>query len=421
MKKQNVVNLSDGAYENAMTGLGIPGIDKNEDTRVSLSVNEPNYISLASQYAKDGIVGRLVDIPPLKALKSPITIVGDDEGTSFKELSSIGFFDSVTLAGKYARLFGGAILITLYDDGGQLETAVPKNARVIGYRVFSPYRTPITMADISSDPASPFFNDVAMWNVDLRSGKRIRVHPSRVTLFKGNALCDPLDVSVRAQIFGISEIERVNESIKKLAPAFGGLASMLQENGICVFSLAGMNSLLASPDNGANKINTRMSIVKRCMSSFRAVVQDTQDDFKQLALNFSGVPESIKILMSYVASQSGFPVSVLFGSTASGLSQTNEGDIRQLDDLVDQWRSAVLYAPMCSLISDYRTRNDGARQKSEFDFGAVSQMTVKEEADLMTARVTAANTLYEMGAVTSDEVRTAFVVNGASGSFSVEK
>src|SRR5574344_2449015 len=129
MKKQNVVNLSDGAYENAMTGLGIPGIDKNEDTRVSLSVNEPNYISLASQYAKDGIVGRLVDIPAVKTLKIPITIVGDDEGTSFKELSSIGFFDSVTLAGTYARLFGGAILITLYDDGGKLETAVPKNAR----------------------------------------------------------------------------------------------------------------------------------------------------------------------------------------------------------------------------------------------------------------------------------------------------
>ena len=90
MKKQNVVNLSDGAYENAMTGLGIPGIDKNEDTRVSLSVNEPNYISLASQYAKDGIVGRLVDIPPVKALKSPITIIGDDDGTSYKALSAIG-------------------------------------------------------------------------------------------------------------------------------------------------------------------------------------------------------------------------------------------------------------------------------------------------------------------------------------------
>src|SRR5574344_1633089 len=118
MKKQNVVNLSDGAYENAMTGLGIPGIDKNEDTRVSLSVNEPNYISLASQYAKDGIVGRLVDIPAVKALKIPITIVGDAEGPSFKELSSIGFFD----------------LVTLYDDGRKLETAVPKNARVIGYR-----------------------------------------------------------------------------------------------------------------------------------------------------------------------------------------------------------------------------------------------------------------------------------------------
>ena len=97
-----------------------------------------------------------------------------------------------------------------------------------------------------------------------------------------------------------------------------------------------------------------MGIVKLGMSSMRAVFQDKEDAFEMKSHSMSDVPESIKMLMAYTSALTGIPVSILFGNMVSGLSSTNDGDIRQYNDLVEQWRNDCLYEPMVEMLTESR-------------------------------------------------------------------
>ena len=115
--------LSDGAYANFVTGLGNPRMDKDEHTHVVCGITTPNYEALAAQFVKDGVVKQIARGPSVKALKTPIVINNDKDDKTFKALSRLGFFRACRNAGTWARLFGGALVVTLFegDGDGKLE------------------------------------------------------------------------------------------------------------------------------------------------------------------------------------------------------------------------------------------------------------------------------------------------------------
>ena len=414
------VETMDGAYENFVTGMGTMGADKDEHTHVRIGITRPRYSELSSQYAKDGIVRRIAQMPAVKALKTPITINDDPEGETFKSLSKLGMFDAVRKAGTWSRLHGGAIVVTIYDnDGDDLSVPPRKSAKVSGYRVYSVSELQLVESSLVSDVSSDYYGKVEKWPVKLRNGRIIEIHDSRVTMFKGVQIPQETDTDIDTYLFGISEVEAANNGILKLAPTFGGISNMLQENGIGVFSLANFSSMLAS-QGGYDKARNRMSLIKLGMSTMRAVVQDKDDHFEMKSHSMADVPESVKMLMAYVSSLTGMPVSILFGNMVSGLSSTNDGDIRQMNDLVEQWREDCLYVPMCKMLSEYRNRNEGKAGDHDFQFGSVTQMTEKEKADLRNANVDAAQKLYNMGCFSAKEIRENILVNGGQFDLTVK-
>lgn len=409
---------NDGAYTNLVTALGT-GSDKDTYTKVDTSgLGMPNYGELGAQYAKDGIVARLTSGPLVKALKTPFTIDGDKDGKIWEEMSRLGFVKAIKTAGTYARLFGGSLIVTLYEGSDNLETRAPASGKVVGYRVFSCARCTLEMADLVDKADSEYFNNVELYPIRKRNGEIQKVHASRVQVIHGNLLPDSIDTDLTTEFFGTSEVLRVNDGIMRIAPAIGGLSNMLQENGLAVYSLDGLARMMAAPD-GVNKIRERMSVVKLGMSSMRAVFQDKNDSFEMKSHSFSDMHDSIKALFEYTSALSGIPVSILFGNTVSGLSNTNEGDIRQYDDLVDQYRTEVLYEPMCAMIGDFCKRNGFGKFKGSFQFGDLSQMSATEKAEWFGKRVDAAEKLVNMGAMTGKEVRENLLVNGTSSEWSV--
>ena len=177
--------------------------------------------------------------------------------------------------------------------------------------------------------------------------------------------------------------------------------------------------MLAS-EGGLQKAQERMGIVKLGMSTMRAVFQDKEDAFEMKSHSMSDVPESIKMLMAYTSALTGIPVSILFGNMVSGLSSTNDGDIRQYNDLVEQWRNDCLYEPMVEMITEFRNRNENVSEIQDFTFGELSQSTEAEKADLFEKKVNSCKTLYEMGSMTPKEARENLIVNGGTSELSVK-
>lgn len=412
---------TDGAYANLVTGLGDSRMDKDEHTRILAGVFRPNYDLLAAQYVKDGVVKNIAKGPAVKALKNPIVINDDKDDATFKALSRLGFFKACRLAGTWSRLFGGAIVVSVFDGDGtaDLSKEVGPKAKVAGYRVYTPGRINLTESDISDDPKSRWFGKVEIFPVVLRNGKTMNIHASRCHVFRGVEIPDLLDSDIETYVFGASEVEMANIGLKKLPGAFGAISNMLQENGLSVFSMNGFSAMLAA-EGGEQKVRTRMSLTKLGMSTMRAVFLDKEDSFEMKSHSMSDVPESIKMLMAYTSALTGIPVSILFGNMVSGLSSTNDGDIRQYNDLVEQWRTECLYEPMVEMISEYRNRNEGKKGTQDFQFGPLDQPTSKEKAELMKDKSDFCRTLYDMGAMTPKEIRENLVLNGGTSEVSVK-
>lgn len=423
-KKQDIIDgtayLTDGAYANFLTGFGVAATDKDEHTRVVAGLARPNYDALAAQYAKDGIVRRISRGPAVKALKTPIVINDDKDDGTFKALSKLGFFNACRDAGTWARLFGGALVVTLYEgDGeGNLDKPVSAGAKVAGYRVYTPGRIMLTESDICNDTNSGMFGKVETFPVQVRNGRTVDIHASRCQVFKGVTLPDVLDSDIVDYVFGASVVDMANIGLKKLPPAFGSLSNMLQENGLSVFSLDGFSSMLAQ-EGGVMRAHERMNLIKLSMGTMRAVVQDKNDSFEMKSHSMSEVPESIKMLMAYVSALTEIPVSVLFGNMVSGLSSTNEGDIRQWNDMVEQWREDCLYEPMVAMLTDFRNRNEGKDGDHDFTFGTLDQTTAMEKADLFEKKVNSCKALYEMGSMTPKEARMNLILNGGNSEITV--
>lgn len=412
---------NDGAYANLVTGLGNPMMDKDEHTRIVCGVSLPNYEALAAQYVKDGIVKRLSREIAEKALKNPIVINDDKDDATYKALLRLGFFRAVRNAGTWARLFGGALVVTMFEGDGEddLSKEVPQSGKVVGYRVYTPGRILLNEGDIQTDTKSRWFGKVEVFPVQIRSGNILHVHASRCHIFKGVEIPDILDGDITSYVFGTSVVDMANIGLKKLPGAFGSISNMLQENGLSIFSMNGFSSMLAQ-EGGMQRVRERMTLTKLGMSSMRAVFQDKEDGFEMKSHSMSEVPESIKMLMAYTSALTGIPVSILFGNMVSGLSSTNDGDIRQYNDLVEQWRNDCLYEPMVEMLTEFRTRNEGKKGVQDFQFGELSQPTAQEEADLFEKKVNSCKTLYDFGAITPKETRENLLVNGGTNKISVK-
>jgi hypothetical protein len=162
-----------------------------------------------------------------------------------------------------------------------------------------------------------------------------------------------------------------------------------------------------------------MSLLKLTMNSMRAAFAGKDDGFEILSHNFAGLPEVWQKSQVDVSSKARIPMSILFGQSATGLAQTNEGDIQTWCQSVDMWRNDYLYDPTCKMIADL-TRRNGTKEFTEFSWGEVDEMTLKQTLEAMKLQADTLNVHYNMGVLAPEEIRKSVFKNGHSWEVSVE-
>lgn len=406
------IKINDGAYLNVLTGMGT-SLDSSTYDRVKKGIDVEDDSELASLYSRDALVKAIVDKVPEAVFNNPISIVDDDDGKMYKELSKMNFFSSIVTALKYSRLYNGSIIVTLYEGDDDLEKPVRASGKVTGYRVYSSGRLMMDDSDWVTEKESPYFGSVEYYRFIKKNGVIQRIHSSRVKIVKGELLPDSEDGTVKQEVFGLSLINLIKDSSKVFGTSISSIGNMLKENGVSVFGFDGFWQRLMMK-GGEESIRKRMGLLKSQMSSFRGIIQDRNDTFAQINHNFAGIPEVMRIVMAYVSSSSQIPVSILFGNMITGLSSTNEGDIRVFNELVEKTRENKLYNVMCELISDFAKRNLGLKKDLEFEWGAVGQMTETEKTTSLNTIVDIAVKLFSMeGVVEIEDIKAFLKLNGS--------
>ena len=400
--------IKDGAYQNVLTGMRT-SLDSSTHDRVKMGIDVEDDSELASLYSRDALVKAIVDKVPEAVFNNPISIVDDDDGKMYKELSKMNFFSSIVTALKYARLYNGSIIVTLYEGDDDLEKPVRAFGRVTGYRVYSSGRLTMDDSDWVKDKENPYFGSVEYYRFIKKDGTTQRIHSSRINVIKGELFPDSETGTVKQEVFGLSLINSIAKDCSKLfGTSISSIGNMIKESGVSVFGFDGFWQRLMIKD-GEESIRKRMGLLKSQMSAFRGIIQDRNDSFAQINHNFTGIPEVMRIVMAYVSSCTQIPVSILFGNMITGLSSTNEGDIRVFNELVEKTRENKLYDVMCKLISDFAKRNLGIKKDLEFEWGAAGQMTETEKTASLNTIVDIAVKLFSMEGVVDIEDIKAFL------------
>lgn len=407
-----IIKSIDGAYQNVVTGMGTE-LDADSYTTVKKGSIYEDEEELSNLYAKDPIVKSIVDKVPESFFNNPISIVNDEEGKIYKELSELNFFNSLVKAVKFSRLYNGSIIVTLYENDDDFAVEAKDNSKIYGYRVYSSARLELNEKDWVTDKENKYFGSVEFFNLKKLDSSIQKIHASRINIIDGELFPDGLNGTVKQQLFGLSLINSIKSAPQLFGTSISTIGNMLKENGVSVFGFDGFWQKLMMPD-GENAIRKRMGLLKAQMSSIRGVVQDSKDTISQLNSDFSGIPEIMRIIFSYISSASNIPVSILFGNMISGLSSTNEGDIRIFNELVEKTRENKLYKVMCLMISDFAKRNLGINREFEFEWGSVGHMTQNEKTASLSKIVEIATKLYSMdGVISVDDIKSFLKINGS--------
>lgn len=337
---------NDGALVNVITGLGVASKDKTVATgvsnRVLLSSSELETLYLS------GIPRRYVDAIADEILRHKVTISlgqeapedAQDTIRSFESyLQDTQFHFALSEVIKLQRLYGGAGLVLLVDDGQEPEAPVDLQ-RIRAVRGFIPLsRHELIPEDVSfTDYSRPEFYRVTtaqrLTPDQTESYVNLRIHSSRVARFDGLYL--PWNVRSRNTGWGQSVLQLLWDAFKRYETAMAGLESMTSDSDLFVHKIPGLFQRLASGAEG--DIRKRLEANSLSRSLYGGMVVDKEEEVNFLSRALSNIATATEPFVKDLQAATGWPASILMGDSPGGLGKEGRFEERVWASLVEQWQ-----------------------------------------------------------------------------------
>lgn len=390
-KETKSVERKDG-WLNLFTGLGTKA-DKTKSTRAVptgfLADAEKEII-----YADDGLGARIVDLLPEDMMKQGWHYVFENEKEGFDNYSKIynHVFKEIranykiTQALKWARLYGGALILLGVYDGESLDQ--PLNLNKIknfeNLKIIPRNNVMYGTMEFQMNPELPHYGQVEYYPVTFYTGRQYqmqRVHYSRVIELKGVEIpsSEASLIPMEFRYWGLSVFQRIQDRLKELGSSFSSLANLLNELTIGKYKYKDLAQIMAS-DEGGELVQKRLQAMDLMKSVFHSVLLDTDESFERDTLSFSGVSDVMYQFMMMTSAATGYPMTKLFGISPGGLNSTGEADMYQYYDMVKAKQETELLPiieRLVKIISEWQKIPE-----PEIVFNPLEQMTEKEQAEL---------------------------------------
>lgn len=390
-KETKSVERKDG-WMNLFTGLGTKA-DKTKSTRAVptgfLTDAEKEII-----YADDGLGARIVDLLPEDMMKQGWHYVFENEKEGFDNYTKIynHIFKEIRAnykiaqALKWARLYGGALILLGVYDGESLDQ--PLNLNKIknfeNLKIIPRNNVMYGTMEFQMNPKLPHYGQVEYYPVTFYTGRQYqmqRVHYSRVIELKGIEIpsSEASLIPMEFRYWGLSVFQRVQDRLKELGSSFSSLANLLNELTIGKYKYKDLAQIMSS-DEGGELVQKRLQVMDLMKSVFHSVLLDTDESFERDTLSFSGVSEVMYQFMMMTSAATGYPMTKLFGISPGGLNSTGEADMYQYYDMVKAKQETELLPiieRLVKIISEWQKIPE-----PEIVFNPLEQMTEKEQAEL---------------------------------------
>lgn len=318
-------------------------------------------MQLTGLYEGNGLFSKIIDTPAEEALKRGFDLnLKSDELNAFVEdaLDDLEWEEKAATAIKWARLYGGALIVMLIDDGRGLEEPVDwEHIRSIDeLRVYE-------RSIVQPDYASLYQQDYGGKGVGNRVSKfgqpeyyyvssiygSFKVHESRCLVFRNGVL--PEQTSNATYLFwGMPEYVRIRRALRETVTAHTDSVKLLERSVQAIYSMKGLASLLTT-DDGENQVLKRLQLVDTSRGLLNSIAIDSegeQYDFK--TFQFSGVKDVIDATCNMLSALTNIPQTILFGRSPAGMNATGDSDFESYYNFVEKIQRLMLKRNLRTLL-----------------------------------------------------------------------
>lgn len=338
-------------YVNLMNKYGT-----SQDNSESYSFDREPVIpdmQLTSLYEGNGLFSKIIDTPAEEALKHGFDLnLKNDDLDAFVEsaLDDLEWEEKAATAIKWARLYGGAIIVMLIDDGRGLEEPVDwENVRSIDeLRVYE-------RAIVQPDYTSLYMQDFGVRGKPNRASKfgqpefyyvssiygSFTVHESRCLVFRNGVLPEQISNSTY-QYWGMPEYVRIRRALRETTTAHSDAVKLLERSVQAVYSMKNLAALLTT-DEGENQVLKRLRVIDQARSFLNSIAIDSEGenyDFK--TTQFAGVSDVIDSTCNMLSALTNIPQTILFGRSPAGMNATGDSDLENYYNFVERIQKLML-------------------------------------------------------------------------------
>jgi phage-related protein (TIGR01555 family) len=397
---------------NVLTGMGIAGRDK----RLGGSFGQATVldrVTLEELYRGDSMAAKVVDLPAEEMTREWIEIKVSDDPEQAEEideaLKNLHAQERFQEAEKWARLYGGSVIILGVDDGQEFNQ--PLNLKQVRSLKFLNVldRWQITRAQVYEDPTQPKYGQTKTYRLNPLHGGQDNgkeIHESRVLRFDGVMLPDRLMIQNNG--WGDSVLNRLFDAIQGYANAHGTIPTILQDFVQAVYRIKGLATMLAQGDDKA--VVNRLQLVELTRSMFRAIVLDEGEEWSRQTTTVAGLPDLVDRTERRLVAETSIPHTKLLGeSPGSSLGEGGVSETKDWYDSVSAMQEARHREPLTYLIRVLLAARRSLTQGTEpdqwsFTFRSLWQMDAKEDAEIRNIQSKTDETYIRSGVLMADEV-----------------
>lgn len=357
-----------------------------------------NDDQLTILYEGNGLFSKIIDAPAEEAVKHGFELkdLADQDIEAFYSdaLDELDWEESAITAVKWARLFGGSIIVMLINDGRGIDEPLDwKNIRSIDdMRV---YERAIIQPDYTSmfhyeheDPFRTRGSRLGMperFYVTSRWGS-FCVHESRCLVFQNGVLPENTSNSIY-QIWGVPEYFRLKRALRDAEVAHGTATKLLDRSVQAVYKMKNLAEELAT-EEGEDRVLRRLQTIDMARGLLNSITIDAEGeeyDFRQFS--YSGVSEVIDTTCNFLSALTSIPQTILFGRSPAGMNATGESDLENWYNYVERLQKRMLRSNLRYLLAIIFQAGVNAGDIDEVpdikvQFSPLWSMSDMEQADL---------------------------------------
>jgi hypothetical protein len=375
MKKQFKA-LTDG-FVNIVKGLGTKKDARSYNRYVrGFRITEQVANDL---YVYNSLAAKIVDAPIDDATRKWRTLLipdADKKQEVEKVINEFEVKEKINIASKWARIFGGAVIIAIIDGEDlasplDIERIRPNSLK--NFIVLDRYKLYSSIAD--DNTLSENFGKPEYYMVSERGQP---IHYTRLTKFDG--VIPTIREYRENDSWGISIYTKLWEDIANAQNTFNSICNLVFEANMDVYRIKGLNQLVAQRQD--NLVLDRLKILHQMKSILNGIVLDQEDEYDKKTVDFSQLAQIDDRSIQKVSAASDIPVTRLVGISPAGMNSTGESDLNNYYDGVQSVQENKLRPKIEWMDSIIMASHFQTTEVLDWEFKPLKQLTEIEQASV---------------------------------------